>query len=294
MREQKFTSFDEKKLHLYVFDEVQNPKGVVQIIHGMQESMKTYFEFCEYLNSKGYIALGVDIRAHGKTAENLESIGVCDKPIFKDIVNDQIFLSDKIKDNSRLPLCIFGHSYGSFILQRYIQVFDDYDKVILCGSSYMKKPIIKFGKFVAGLLCKFGKAHKKAKLIESLSFKSYNKRVESGSWITADEKEAKKFYEQKENALPFENAFYKDMFSNQLKLYDKNELNKIDKSKQIFIISGEDDPIGDYTKSVKKLYEVYKKLGLNVKLKLYPNARHGLVQERNKLEIMDDIVEFLE
>ena len=294
MKEEDFLTYNNTKQHIYIFDEVENPKGIVQIIHGMQESMKTYFDFVKFLNQHGYAVVGLDLRAHGKTAGDLSQIGVCRETLFKNIVQDQIFLSKMIKSKSSLPLYVFGHSYGSFILQRYIQLYSGYEKVILCGSSYMKKPLIRFGKFMAGLFCAFGGAHKKAHLIENMSFNSYQKKFKTGSWITSDEEEAKKFYDDEMNALPFENAFYKDMFSNQLKLYSVKELAKIDTHKPIFIISGEDDPIGDYSKSVKKLYDLYYDLGLNVQMKLYAGLRHGLVQETKKDEVMQDVLRFIE
>ena len=84
------------------------------------------------------------------------------------------------------------------------------------------------------------------------------------------------------------------MFSNQLKLYSVKELAKIDTHKPIFIISGEDDPIGDYSKSVKKLYDLYYDLGLNVQMKLYAGLRHGLVQETRRDEVMNDVLKFIE
>ena len=195
MKEEDFLTYNNTKQHIYIFDEVENPKGIVQIIHGMQESMKTYFDFAKFLNQHGYAVVGLDLRAHGKTAGDLSQIGVCRETLFKNIVQDQIFLSKMIKSKSSLPLYVFGHSYGSFILQRYIQLYSGYEKVILCGSSYMKKPLIRFGKFMAGLFCAFGGAHKKAHLIENMSFNSYQKKFKTGSWITSDEEEAKKFYD---------------------------------------------------------------------------------------------------
>ncbi len=294
MREEKFLTYNNLKQHIYIFDDVENPKGVVQIIHGMQESMKTYFGLAKFLNENGYVAVGLDLRSHGKTAGDLSQIGVCRETLFKNIVQDQIFLSKMIKSKTKLPLFVFGHSYGSFVLQRYIQLHSGYDKAILCGSSYMKKPLIRLGKMMANVICAFGGAHKKAHLIEKMSFGSYQKKFATGSWITSDEEEAKKFYDDEMNALPFENAFYKDMFKNQLSLYNVKELAKIDTKKPIFIISGEDDPIGDYSKSVKKLYDLYVDLGLDVRMKLYAGLRHGLVQETRRNEVMTDILNFIE
>lgn len=293
MKEQVFISFDGTPLHLYVFDNVENPKGVVQIAHGMQEYMRTYFEFVEFLNRNDYVVVGFDERAHGKTAGEIKKLGICESDLFGNIVKDQIFLSHSIKESCDLPLSFFGHSYGSFIAQKYIQECDFWDKTILSGSSYMKTPLIKFGKVFASIGTFFKGPTKTAKLIEKMSFKNYQKHFSSGSWITRDEQETKKFYEDELDGTPFSYGFYKNMFTNQLKLYDKKNLKCIDKKKPLFLISGDQDPVGEFSKGITKLYRLYETLGLNVRLKLYPDCRHGLVQEQNKQEVFEDILTFI-
>lgn len=51
----KLKSFDGTELYCYLFDKVENPKGVVMVVHGMGEHMGRYIHFAEYLNSRGYI-----------------------------------------------------------------------------------------------------------------------------------------------------------------------------------------------------------------------------------------------
>lgn len=61
----KLRSFDGTELYCYLFDKVENPKGVVMVVHGMGEHMGRYIHFAEYLNSRGYIVFGDDHRGHG-------------------------------------------------------------------------------------------------------------------------------------------------------------------------------------------------------------------------------------
>ena len=81
------------------------------------------------------------------------------------------------------------------------------------------------------------------------------------------------------------------MFSGALKNY-KN-LGNINKNMPILILSGDDDPVGNYGKLVVKLYNTYKKQGLNVQYKLYNGARHEILNETNKQEVYQDIIDFL-
>jgi len=60
-----------------------------------------------------------------------------------------------------------------------------------------------------------------------------------------------------------------------------------------FIISGEDDPVGNYGKSVTEVYNLLKAQNVNVKIKLYKNCRHEIHNDSCKDEMFADILEFL-
>lgn len=292
MTQGKFTSFDGQELVCYLF-ECEKPKKVIQIAHGMQEYSKTYFEFASFLQKNGYTVFLFDQRAHGKTAMK-KDLGKVKGDIFEKTVNDHLFATKMLKDKYNLPIVFIGHSYGSFIGQKYLQVCKDYEKIVLIGSSYMKTLLIRLAKLIAGIQKTFLHIDKPAKLIESLSLKRYPKYFKDASWITSDEEETKKFYSDELNGSVFSIGFYYYMFKNQLKLYNKKSLNMALKTKPILITSGEDDPVGNFGKGTKKLYEVYKKYGFNVSLKMYENLRHGILQEKNKEKVYEDILNFIE
>lgn len=78
-REYDFKAFDGKSVHVYVWDEVSKPLGMVQICHGMAEHALRYDRFARYLNENGFIVFADDHRGHGKTdAEHLGySTAIC-------------------------------------------------------------------------------------------------------------------------------------------------------------------------------------------------------------------------
>ena len=75
MKERVIESFDGNKICCYLWDNVKNPIGVVQIFHGMAEHATRYDEFAKFLNKNGYIVFADDHRGHGKTAGSVENIG---------------------------------------------------------------------------------------------------------------------------------------------------------------------------------------------------------------------------
>ena len=76
---------------------------------------------------------------------------------------------------------------------------------------------------------------------------------------------------------------------------NKNNIEKINKKLPILFISGKADPVGGYGKGVLKGYRKYKKVGLkNIKIKLYAQMRHEVLNEIDKDKVYLDIYKFLE
>ena len=60
------------------------------------------------------------------------------------------------------------------------------------------------------------------------------------------------------------------------------------------MLSGSKDPIGDYGKGVDEVYKKLKKTGhKNVTMKLYEDARHEILNETNRQEVYEDIINWL-
>ena len=96
-------SFDGTPLYCYLFDEVENPKGVVMVVHGMGEHTGRYKAFSEYLNKAGYLVFGDDHRGHG-LSETDENRGHHDGDMFEDTVKDEVFFYDFLKKKYDLPV----------------------------------------------------------------------------------------------------------------------------------------------------------------------------------------------
>lgn len=292
MKTIKLKGYQNFELSCYVWDKVENPIGVVQIIHGMQEHAKRYNDFAKYLNSQGLIAFASDLRGHGLTAINNNlPFGYSDGDIFMEIVNDQIILTDYLKEKYKLPISIFGHSFGSFITQRYmIENGFKIKNVILCGSTYTNSMIYKLGYSVACISKTLVGKKKSAKLIEKISIKGYGKKYPDGNWLSRDIKNWEDYKSDPLCANTFPINFYYSLFKNARNNYKK--LSDIPFYLPILIISGTDDPVSGKN-GIIKLFIKYGQAKKKVYFKSYLNARHELLNEINKKEVYEDIKNFL-
>ena len=292
MEQLDFKTFDDTIIKGYLFQPKQEAKGIVQIVHGLEEHGMRYENFAKFLNENGFIVFASDQRLHGKTAgDHLSSTRF--KNVFPRMVKDQMLISDMLIEKFSLPLIIFGHSCGSFITQMYIQNYHKHSGTILSGSAYMKRADTLAGEWLSKIVATFNGGEKDSKVLEDLVLNSFNRKFNKGeSWISQNKDNVERYNADPLCGKPLCSNFYYSMFKNTRKLYTPEGLNNIDKDKLIFIASGKDDPVGKMGESTKKLYETYLSHNINAKLKLYDNLRHEIINEE-KQEVLDDILSAL-
>ena len=298
MKTEKFTSFDNTILQCYLWNDVKNPKGVVQISHGMAEHARRYDAFAKFLNANGYVVFADDHRAHGMTSTKQSKKGIYGYhkgDIYNDTVRDEIAITAHLKERFGVPVVYLGHSYGSMLGQRYIEMKNESCGAILCGSANMKGALLGVGCAVANVQYKLLGGEKAGKLLNALSFGSYNAKFKSDktdyAWLSRDKEQVKKYILDEQCGGVMSIAFFKFFFNGLKDSYKKENLAGIDKNKSIAIFSGALDPVGGAGKLVDKLYKQYVDLGVkDVSLKLYADARHEILNEVNNAEVYADFL----
>ncbi len=288
-----FKSFDGKEIFVREWTDVKDPKAVVQIVHGMAEHTERYDAFARFLNGHGYIVVADDHRGHGYT--DRDTLGYAAGQMFFDTVKDEAALTDFYKKiYPGLKYFIFGFSYGSFLTQRYISDYGEkVDGAILGGSSYKKDFEVYLGSFVAHL-----KGEKKpAKLIEKLSFGAYAKKFEDRQWLSVDAENNKAYAEDPLCGFTCSSRFYRDFFKGLRSLYTKSYIKGLRRDLPVLLVSGEQDPVGNMGKGVKKLHRFYTEKAKmeNVAIVLFENGRHEFLNEKENREIKwGTVLNFLE
>ena len=298
MRTEKFKSFDGTVLQCYLWDDVRSPKGVVQIAHGMAEHARRYDNFASFLNKNGYIVFADDHRAHGMTStkhSTKEVKGYHKGDIYFDTVRDEVAITAHLKERYGLPVIYLGHSYGSMVGQRYVEMSPAVDGVILSGSAMMKGALLSAGAAISKLQYKIRGGEVKADLLDKMSFGSYNapfKKEGPFAWLSRDKEQVKKYVFDEQCGYVMSISFFKHFLNGLKASYKPENLGAINKDLPIAIFSGDKDPVGGNGKLVTALYNQYKNLGVkDVSIKLYPDARHEIINEINNAEVYQDILD---
>lgn len=295
-------SFDEKvTLYGDIFEPTEEDvKGIVEVVHGMAEHRTRYEELARFLATNGFICVIYDQRGHGETCGAVENQGyMSDVDNFTSLVMDVKVVLDEIKKlYPNKKTFILGHSMGSFVLQRFMEMYkDEVDGVILSGSNYTKSLLYKIGAVLAkSIVKKHGRKFVSDTLI-NMSFGSYNKAFKPNrteyDWLSTNTENVDKYIADPYCGYPFTASYFMDLivgFNSISKEYKKMNLDT-----PVYIFSGANDPVGNMSKGITKLYKKYKKLGIkDLSFKLYENGRHEMLNETNKGEVFNDVLEWLD
>ncbi|WP_223170574.1 alpha/beta fold hydrolase [Microbacterium sp. NIBRBAC000506063] len=126
---------------VYDIHPVENPRGIVQLLHGVGEHAGRYGKLIEALNGAGFTVYADDHRGHGRTGirqhgtpERLGKLGKGGLTAAKEAVWQ---LTEIIRaEHPDLPLILLGHSWGSFLAQMLVNDHASaYDALVLSGSA---------------------------------------------------------------------------------------------------------------------------------------------------------------
>jgi len=295
---------DGTKINAYYWfnDQCQTYQGVVQLAHGMAEHILRYEHFSSFLVENGFIVYGNDHRGHGGTIQAPDDQGFfAEKNGFEKVVHDMKLLTDIVKkEHPNIPVFLFGHSLGSLLSRRYIQLYGDaIDGVILSGTSGHTGMLGKVGLLLAKLERKRKGPRTPSPLLDKLTFGGFNKNFTEArtdfDFLTRDEAAIDKYVTDKKCGFICTTGLFIDLIHGLDLIHRLSERKKTPKSLPIFLIAGDQDPVGNNGKAVEDLYEKFQRRGYEeVSFKLYEDARHEILNELNKEEVYQDILKWIQ
>ncbi|MEE6453154.1 alpha/beta hydrolase [Gottfriedia acidiceleris] len=292
---------DRTKIYLRKYIPAE-PIAVIQIVHGMAEHGGAYDKFIEYLVHNRFAVFIHDQRGHGKTAAIEDDLGFFGEEIgWDEVAKDIIFISKMIrKEIKDIPLILFGHSMGSYLSRRVVQLNGGlYDGLIISGTGYDPGILRKLGVFISSAEAFLIGANKRSKILDFLTFGNFNNHFKfpktKYDWLTRDEAEIDRYIKDPFCGFICSSSYYRELLKGIGIIHRKEEIKKTPTSLPIYIFSGDKDPVGQNGDGVKKVYELYKEIGCtNVKLKLYEEGRHEMLHETNKDEVHQDVKTWIE
>ncbi len=282
------------------FNPVSPPKAVLQITHGMNEYIGRYREFAEYLAENGFAVCGNDHLGHGRTAPSDEKLGYFaprdgHRYLVEDVHELYLLMRERYPD---LPYFLFGHSMGSFITRSYITKYGGELSGYICSGTGGPNPLGKIAVVLAEAeirrLGEFGRST----FLSNLAFGGYNKRYTEHrtryDWLTRDTEIVDRYEKDRLCNYVFTASGFRDLFLLLNEISTKAWAKKVPQQLPVHMISGKEDPVGEYGKGVRKVYDLLREAGVeNLSLKLYDGCRHEVLNELNRKDTYAELLEWM-
>lgn len=278
------------------------PRAIVQIVHGIAEHINRYDDFMLFLAENGILAIGDDHLGHGQsvTDESYRGFFNNDNGWFCVVTDEERLHDIMVKDYPDVPYIMFGHSMGSFITRTYIiDHADKYDAAILSGTGHQSKALVLAGYLMAEAMVKSKGARGDGQKLNDIAFGTYLNHIKTPrtefDWLSRDIDTVDKYIADPNCGFVAKTSLYRDMMGGIWYVTAQKNIDRMDKTKPVYFMSGSEDPVGDYGKGVERAYRAFCKAGLHdVMIRLYPEGRHEMLNEINRLDVQRDILGWID
>ena len=298
MLEFEFSSHGAGMIHAYRWEPEGQPRGVVQIIHGIAEYVPRYAGFAAFLNAHGLLVTGEDHMGHGKshgTEPCHFSGGWCAA------VDDSMELLRRTqRDYPGVPYFVLGHSMGSFAVRLYLIDFPGtVDGCLLSGTGQEPALLVEVGRLLSAFYARHKGPRYVSRLLTALSLGGYNLHFRPNrttvDWISRDTAVVDAYAADPMCRFVPTVGMFHDMMEALQYIARPENLRKMDPSTPVYLFSGDRDPVGSNGRGVQKVYGFFQKAGTrDLRMKLYPGGRHEMLNEINRDEVYADVLAWLE
>ena len=277
-------------------------RAVLQICHGVAEHIARYDAFARYLNGLGIAVVGHDHLGHGLSLpEGGTPVYFGAGNTWNTVVDDIYVLHQRIRLwYPDVPLCIMGHSMGSFLTRTYLIRYPGTVKAaIIMGTGWQPKAVIAGGMAVAKAVGAVVGENGTSDLVTNLAFGAYNKLFApnrtSCDWLSADEGNVDAYMADPLCGADATVGLFRQMLSGIRFNQKLSNLRQMDPRIPVLFVAGEKDPVGDCGNGVRRTYQEFRRAGVqDCTLTLYPGLRHEILNEKaQQQQIFEDIGQWL-
>jgi alpha-beta hydrolase superfamily lysophospholipase len=262
---------------------VDHPRAIVQIVHGVGEHALRYRELARALNAAGYSVYADDHRGHGQTGMlqhggDARQLGKPGPGGLRAVVAAVHRFTGVIRqavaepDGPPVPLVLLGHSWGSLMAQMLLNTHPhDYQAVVLSGTAFRWPGYVNSG---------------------DLNARHKHLGETGAEWLSRDPAVAAAFVaDPLTTNVPLARLFGVRDAARIL----GRPARRLPAELPVLILVGGDDSVGG-ERSARKLVTAYtRRSGLtDVRLIVYPGARHEVFNETNRDEVLGDLVGWLD
>lgn len=292
LRQSSFTSpSDGVEIATYAWERPAEPRGVVEIAHGLAEHALRYDRLAQALTKAGYAAYAMDHRGHGRSVTDPADLGNFGEAGFVGVPADIAAFGERLRaENPGLPVFLVGHSMGSMAAQEVLLDHSDlYDGVVLSGTTAVDVLAATMAEAAAS-------AEPGGDAPAGLEAFNVGFEHRTGyEWLSRDEAEVDKYVADPLSGFALPDETVPAIFERGGRLADAKELAAIRKDLPLLLVSGERDPLAGGGQLIELQGQRYRDAGItDVTVQIYPDARHEIFNETNRDEVTADLIGWID
>lgn len=280
--------------------EARNPRGVVQINHGLAEHAGRYVRFTQALAERGYHTLAHDHRGHGATKAPGAPLGrFAPDDGARLVVEDAAAVLDlAARDYPTLPIIAFGHSMGGLIALNLIQRFPEkMQAVAIWNANFsaglqgrLARAVLAWERFRMG-------SDVPSRILPRLTFQAWGKAIPHArtmfDWLSHDAAEVDAYIADPLCGWDASASLWQDLFALIFAGADNSKFDAVSKALPIHLVGGEDDPATEFAKATRALEQRLTRLGFsNLETRIYEATRHESLNSLNRNLITSDFIDW--
>ena len=284
-KEIRFTGANGVSLPGIIWYPMCSPTMVVQITHGMTEHIGRYEELADMLTAYGIAVAGFDLRGHGRNPGDNQCASFGENGWNYALHDMHLFYLELESKFPNIPHFMLGFSLGSFLLRDYLSLYrDKVDGAIIMGTGHQPGVVLSMLMPVVKREIKAHGFDSSTQKIKKLSFETYNQKfapnMTSVDWLCSDTAQRVKYRGDPLCRKTISAGLFWQLLDSMKRTGKPASYRKWNKQMPVLLISGEDDPVGDFGKGVQRVKQSMSKAGMkHIQMYLISGARHDLLHE---------------
>lgn len=263
------------------------PHIVLQVTHGMTEHIGRYTALAEKLTACGIAVAGFDLRGHGENPGDPDCASFGEGGWEASLEDMRLFFNYLDQRFPGIPHYMLGFSLGSFLLREYLHCYDDkIAGAVIMGTAHQPKALlnmmistVKKQVEQAGFDCT-------TPLVQKLSFETYNKKFAPNrtpsDWLCSDNAQLDAYLADSLCRANISSGLFLQLLESIKRTGSVKACTYRDKNMPVLLLSGTDDPVGNFGKGVPSVKRLIKKAGTkSITVHLLDGARHDVLHEES-------------
>lgn len=274
------------------------PRRLILLMHGMAEHAGRYARFGNALADAGFAVFAPALRGHG-TGEPRGHFGGDDgwRRLLADV---DAVRAEALRRFPGRPLALFGHSMGSFVTQELLASgMEGVSAAVLSATDKPPAALRLFGLGVATLERLRVGARGTSPVLQFFSFGAFNRPFRPArtefDWLSSDPTEVDAYIADPDCGFACTTASWQALLRAIGRAQSSAALRKLPTTLPVLMVAGAADPVARNGAGPNALARAYRHAGLrDIEVKLYPEGRHELLNDRMRDEVTADILAWLD